>query len=360
MTELNPLSEISVEITWQCLQKCVHCSSGASIHARESLSQEEIIKVAQDFKALGGKRIELSGGEPLLHKDIDHLLQFLKKIGLEVNIFTCGAISKGTNYKNAMQKKAQLLKRTGVDKVVFSLHGANARTHDDIARSPGSFSHTVEFIQELVKEKLIVGVHFVPMTLNFEEFRDLVNFAAQLGVHDVSVLRFVPQGRGEKNKKWLMLRKMEVAEFVELLAEEEKRRDINVRVGSHLDFTFLLGGAAPKPCSAGITKCLVEANGDIIPCAVFKGMTDKNKFVAGNIRKDRLTDVWARSEIFEKFRKFDPKSLVGECSVCAYLSTCKGRCPAQRIYDHEDFYMGPDNYCPKEIYEQKPSLGNSL
>ena len=258
-----------------------------------------------------------------------------------------------------MQKAVQLVKSTGIEKVVFSLHGANASTHDDIVQSKGSFSHTVKFTRALVKEDICVGVHFVPMPLNFEEFMDLVDFVVSIGVHDLSVLRFVPQGRGEINKKYLILNKLEVARLVELLAEEKKKRKI-VKVGSHLDFTFLIDGSTPKPCTAGIEKCLVEADGNIIPCAVFKGMTDKeeNYFVAGNIRKEGLIATWEKSDIFEKFRGFDPKKLLG-CNLCGYLSKCKGRCPAQRIYDHGDFYIGPDNYCPKEIFtNNKNSLGS--
>lgn len=104
MNELYPLSEISVEITWQCLQNCVHCSSGASINARDFLSKDEIIQVASDFKALGGKKIELSGGEPFLHKDIDYLLPSLKEMGLEVHVFTSGTISNESDWSSTMQK----------------------------------------------------------------------------------------------------------------------------------------------------------------------------------------------------------------------------------------------------------------
>lgn len=133
-----------------------------------------------------------------------------------------------------------------------------------------------------------------------------------------------------------------------------------VKVGSHLDFTFLLDKSKPKACTAGITKCLVEANGNIIPCAVFKGMTDKeeNNFVAGNVRKEGLIAAWNKSAVFGKFRDFDPMKLQN-CNMCGYVSICKGRCPAQRIYDHGDFYIGPDNYCPKEIFSNdKNSFGS--
>ena len=154
---------------------------------------------------------------------------------------------------------------------------------------------------ELVKEEITVGLHFVPMTMNFEEFKDLADFASKLGVHDVSVLRFVPQGRGKKNRKSLMLREMEVAQLVELLAEQKKRTDIKVKVGSHLDFTFLLDGSTPKPCTAGITKCLVEANGKVLPCAVFKGMTNKdhNNSLLATYEMRTLRNIWKTSRCLE-------------------------------------------------------------
>ncbi len=323
MNEQYPLSEISLEITWQCLQNCVHCSSGASSNAQDSLTKEQIIQAATDFKSLGGKRLELSGGEPFLHQDIDSLLPIIKRLDLQVHIFTSGTLSKDSEWNNTLERTVNLVKSSKVDKVIFSMHGSNAETHDDIVKSAGSFGRALAFMRALVKENIKVGIHFVPMTSNFEELKDLVDFAANIGVEDVSVLRFVPQGRGEKNKVSLMLKKEEVAELVELLAVEKKKRRI-VKVGSHLDFTFLIDKSKPKACTAGITKCLVEATGNIIPCAVFKGM-DKN-FVAGNLHKDGLINTWRNSKVFEMFRNFDPNKLIG-CNLCDYLATCKGRCP---------------------------------
>ena len=362
MTDFPPLEEITVEITQQCLQKCVHCSSVASSDSRQTLTKDEILRIAQDFANLGGKTMELSGGEPLLHDEAIDIIPTLRSLGIKVNIFTCGKITNNDDFESIMKQKAKALKKQKVDKIVFSIHGANAQTHDDITRTKNSFNHAVRFIQELVNEKLYVGIHFVPMSPNFEEFKDLVEFGVRLGVREIAVLRFVPQGRGEENKESLMLDKEAVAQLIELLAESEKRKDIRIKIGSHLDFTFLLDGSSPKQCMAGIRKCLVESNGDVIPCAVFKGMTDKdnNDYVAGNVRKTSLGEIWRTSKIFQKFRAFDPRSLKGECATCQYLLSCRGRCPAQRIYDHGEFYQGPDNYCPKELFQKRTSCEGNL
>lgn len=341
-----PLKEITVEITQQCFQNCVHCSSSACKNSQQSLWKDEIIELANDFNDLGGEKINVSGGEPFLHEDLFDLISFFKSRNLEVNLFTCGKIEKNDDSENIMDEVIRKLKKTKINKIVFSLHGANAETHDAIAQIRNSFSQAIKFIEKLIDSNFDIGIHYVPMNPNFEELEDLIDYAVNLKVKEVSILRFVPQGRGETYRDELLLNKEQVAELIELLTESEKREDIYVKIGSHLDFTFLIDGKEPKDCTAGKSKCLIEANGVVIPCAAFKGMEG---YVAGNIREKSLNNIWMNSKVFEIFRTFDPVLLKGACSTCEHLSSCKGRCPAQRIYDG-DFLLGPDSYCPKEFF----------
>jgi len=347
MNEFPSLKEITIEIIGQCFQNCVHCSSLAFRSSQQSLTKDEITRVAEDFIQLGGETIEISGGEPFLHKYLFDLIDFFKKVDLKVVIYTCGKISENNDFENAMNEILEKLSDKEIDKIMFNLQGAKAETHNSITRTKNSFFQSTKFIKKLVDDKHYVGIHYVPMTPNFEELEDLIDYAVELGVKEIGFLRFVPQGRGEKYKDWLMLSKEESARLIELLAQSKKRTDIDIGIGSHLDFTFLLDGEPPKDCTAGKTKCLVGSNGDIVPCAVFKG---RKEYVAGNIRKTSLIKTWKESKIFHQFRTFDPNSLKGACSTCQYLLMCKGRCPAQRIYDSGDFYQGPDSYCPKDFF----------
>ena len=349
MTNYPPLEEINVEIIERCFQNCIHCSSSACRDSQQFLEKDEIIELTNDFvDYFGGKNIEISGGEPFLHEDLFDLISFFKMKNLKVHLFTCGKIEENNNSEDSIDELVRKLKETGIDNIIFSLHGANAETHDAITRTKNSFSQSIKFINKLIDNNFNVGIHYVPMSPNFEEFEDLIDDAVELGIKEIGVLRFVPQGRGEKYNEFLKLTKEESAELIELLAKSKKRKDIKVRIGSHLDFTFLLDGKSPKDCTAGKSKCLIEPNGDVIPCAVFKGRKD---YVAGNIRENSLKEIWINSEVFETFRRFDPKSLKGACSTCKYLLQCKGRCPAQRLYDTGDLYQGPDSYCPKEFFQ---------
>jgi radical SAM protein with 4Fe4S-binding SPASM domain len=338
-----------VEITRSCFLDCIHCSSLAGEEANEELTLKEIKQILNDFVSLGGETLEISGGEPLRHKDIWRIIQYSKKKGLKTVLFTCGILSKRSNTKQVNDKVAEKIKRLNVDKIVVSLHGSVSETHDGITQREGSFIETINFIRSLVRHGNIVGIHFVPMNLNFEELDGIVQLAKKLKVKEVSILRFVPQGRGKLNEKWLKLSPVQSAMLIKNIITLKKETNI-LRVGSHLDFHFIFDNSyLPLPCTAGVSKCLIQPNGDVIPCAVFKGL---NNYVAGNIHTSLLSDIWRNSPIFDLFRQFDFSTLKGYCARCDYLKICKGRCPAQRVYAYNDFSQGPDPYCPLIVFKR--------
>lgn len=226
------LEEITLEIIEQCYQNCVHCSSSATRDSRQKLTKDEVSALTEDFVKLGGKKIEISGGEPFLHKDLFDFISFFGDMGLSVEVYTCGKISKKADSDILLDDITGKLKRLRVKKIVFSLHGAKAETHDAITRTNNSFSQATKFIKRLVDAGLYIAIHYVPMSPNFEEFEDLVDYGARLGVKEIGILRFVPQGRGAKYRDWLSLSKEESARLIKLLAESKKRKDVRVRIGS--------------------------------------------------------------------------------------------------------------------------------
>jgi len=342
----KPLEDLTIEVTNTCFLECMHCSSESSLSAEQKLSLETIKAVIDDFKELGGKTIEISGGEPLCYNELSQVITYAKRLGLETHLFSCGVfdISQLETCDDRLEKKVRELKELGLDKVFVSLHGSNEEIHNQMARR-NSFKLTSRFIKELVKNDLFVGVHFVPVSINFDNIDDLIQYCLNLNVKQIGLLRFVPQGRGKENEDLLRLSKEQTLELVELLSRELENKDSIVRVGSHLDFCFFFKkDRIPGDCTAGISKCLVASSGDVIPCAVFKGLPE---FIAGNIKESRLYQIWKTSPVFKRLRNFNPNQMEGTCARCQFLKRCRARCPAQRYYEWTDLYMGPDWYCPK-------------
>jgi len=310
----------------------------------------QLVKRAlRDFAKLGGKRLEISGGEPLCHRQLPQIITYAKQLRLETRLFSCGVFdpSQLQSDEDLLPQKVAELKALGIDKVFVTLHGSNEEYHNEISRR-SSFEHTTRFITELVKKRVYVGVHFVPVQLNFDNIDDLIRYCSHLGVKELGLLRFVPQGRGQQNEDVLKLSRDQTLELAYLLSEQLTKRSI-VRVGSHLDFTFFFKKRRkPGRCTAGISKCLITSRGEVIPCAVFKGL---RQFVAGNISENGLEDLWRRSPVFARLREFNPSRLKGLCATCQYRTPCRGRCPAQRYYKWRNLYRGPDPYCPRPALE---------
>jgi len=84
-----------------CNLRCVYCDTKYSYANGKSLSINQIVKEVEKFYI---KRVCITGGEPLLQKDVDHLVQVLVKKGYEVSIETNGSISlkKITNRNNVL------------------------------------------------------------------------------------------------------------------------------------------------------------------------------------------------------------------------------------------------------------------
>ena len=353
------LSELTLEITDYCLLSCMHCSSEASRRNSTQLPLQTIELVLDDLKRLGGTIVELSGGEPLCHPDLSNIILHAKRLHLETRLFSCGIsnLSQLQAETSSFRDKVKELKELGIDKVFVTLHGSNEEMHNQISGEQ-SFGLTTGFIKELVRQQVFVGVHFVPVNPNFDNIDDLKELCVRLGVKQIGLLRFVPQGRGRKNEDLLKLTGDQTEELTSLLAKEATKRGI-VRVGRHLDFTFFVNkDHKPEPCIAGVSKCLVSPEGDVLPCPVFKGLDD---FVAGNVKENKLQDIWRDSPIFAKLREFDPKKIKGLCADCKFLGICRGRCPAQRYYEWKNrygagaLYMGPDPYCPRAAMQRRAS-----
>lgn len=339
------LIELCLEITNRCIMNCLHCSTavpGCEGHVDE-LTFKEIKSIIFDFHALGGKILEISGGEPTLHGNLLDIVALAKSKGLETRLYTCGVSYKGKCRPLSVTLLKKLRSR-GLDKIIFNLQGADSKIHDLITRKPGSFNALCETILRAKKLGFWVGTHFVPMQPNAGSFEDVLKLAIKLGIDEVALLRFVPQGRGEINRAILKLQKNNLWEFLRVVAQlMEKYGDrLKIRAGCPLDFLgFIDETVKLSACKAGKSTCSITPSGDVIPCPGFKHFPE---FVAGNIRDKNLTFIWSTSKVFRKFQEIDYQN-ISFCSECAKSDICKGRCPAQRVRHHGHLEIGPDPDC---------------
>ena len=131
---------VRVSVTDKCNLRCVYCMplEGLDWLKRESLlSYEEIASVLRTMAGMGLEKVRITGGEPLVRKDLSHLVRMVADIpGIE-------DISLSTNAV-LLSDQAQELRDSGVRRVNVSLDSLQEERVDAIARRPGSFGRIME------------------------------------------------------------------------------------------------------------------------------------------------------------------------------------------------------------------------
>ena len=336
---MRPLEELVLKITRACERRCIHCSCKGGEPLPNELTTEEIISLLSQFKSLGGKRLNIDGGDPMYRRrDVFEILKHTKGLE-EVRIFTScttGSLTKD-EIKELVKYKV---------KIFLSFYSSNPLIFDKITATPNSWQRSIELTLTLKEANLFVGWSFVVTKLNVNNFSKLVELAKVYGVNIINILRFVPQGRGAENRSQLEISSVEFLEFLnEFIEIAEKTETPKLRLSSPCDFRFLYDASIePGICEAGVKSCTIEPNGVVLPCPAFE---DLPMFIAGNIREQSLIKIWNESKVFGDIRKFWAETK--NFCKCEYFEICRGRCLAQRYYAYGRMDKGPDPICPKNL-----------
>ena len=102
------------------------------------------------------------------------------------------------------------------------------------------------------------------MYSNYKQLPDIMECLEIVGIKNISILNFVPQGRGRENSEALMLDAEELREFSSILNRARKKFNWNVRIG------IPLNGKISHLCNAGTEKLDIKYDGTILPCPAFK------------------------------------------------------------------------------------------
>lgn len=331
----NSLCEIKLEVTHDCLLECIHCSSNAENYSKRSMDWPTCKKVLNEAIDIGVKEIVFSGGEALLWKSIEKAVALATKKNIESTLYTTGNVPD-------FNRIIAVLSDAGLSKVCFSLYGATDRKHEEITRVSKSFEKTINAASFCNKLHIKTEFHFVPLTINFQELKAIANLGKKIGVPKISVLRFVPQGRGKSNR-YLILSKQENLELKKDILEL-RARGCEIRVGS--PYNFLMLNNYPKCCS-GIDRLTISPDFKIFPCDAFKQISSTALKVNNDFRSvkdDLLEDCWKKSSYFKTIRDCICAEDYGECNQCPMLKKCKSGCLAQKIIQNGSL-KGRDPLC---------------
>ncbi len=312
LTESNfipSLMDIRIELLRGCPLACTHCSAFASPSHSLELSPERVLALLGEFANLGGHRVTFTGGEPLIYLQLPKILHRCYDYGLHVRLFSSGIIfSKGLRYAVEQTTLEQL--SPYLDAIDYSLYAARPDFHDSVTGFHGSHSLTVEAIRRTITVGINATIHFVPTQKNYRDLPALFELATQLGVQQVSILRFVPHGRGRARANQLTL-DHQAHEWLRdtIIDLQGSTSRVKLHVGSAYNH---LGHQDVKPCTSAIDQLVVMANGTIAPCSAFGNFFVDDDF--GNVLEHPLHIVWKHSAFLQQVR--EALRIGGNCRGC--------------------------------------------
>tara|TARA_Y100000031_G_C8241257_1_gene395805 strand:+ start:195 stop:1184 length:990 start_codon:yes stop_codon:yes gene_type:complete len=190
-----------VLIGFSCNNNCIVCSVRPKRHSYPDRSYQEVVKDIKQGRKNGFNRIEFTGGETTIRKDIIQLVAQAKKQGYQqIGLSTNGRLF-------SYQKFCQEIIKAGLNRITFSLLGFKAETHNAITRTPGSFDEIIAGMKNVQKfPKAHINISSVISKLNFRHLEEFGKFIHSLGVRQWYLLDLIPDGHAKTHYRTLVVR----------------------------------------------------------------------------------------------------------------------------------------------------------
>ena len=185
----RPINYLRVSVTDRCDLRCVYCmkENMTFLPKNEILTLEEIERLCDNFIELGVSKIRLTGGEPLVRKDI---LKLIKQLNLKKNNTNLKEITLTTN-GTLLAKYAKELKEGGINRINVSLDTINQEKYYEITRF-GNLEKVFKGIEEAKKNNIDIKINTVAIkNFNEDELEKLIIWSNQLKI-DITFIEVMP------------------------------------------------------------------------------------------------------------------------------------------------------------------------
>jgi 12,18-didecarboxysiroheme deacetylase len=319
-------------ITRRCNLKCVHCYAHAKdIEFENELSTEEGKVLIDDLAKFGVPVLLLSGGEPLVRKDLPELADYAVKKGMRAVISTNGTLID--------RNTAEILKKIGLSYVGISLDGME-EVNDRFRGVKGAFEKALEGIRNCKEAGIKVGLRFTVNKFNVAEIPKLFDLLEEMDIPRICFYHLVYAGRGSKLVEQDLSHE-ETRAAVDLIADRTKAMHDKgllkevLTVDNHADGPYLyLRLLKENPERAKEVLELLQMNegnnsGRGIGCISWDGEVHADQFWRhrsfGNIRQRPFSEIWTGDyDPLLKQLKEKKKHVKGRCAACRWLDICGG------------------------------------
>ena len=337
------------EVTQACDLACVHCRASAVPHRDAGeLTTKEGYALLEEIRAFGDPLMVFTGGDPLKRDDLFPLLRHSVDIGLRTTV-----TPSATPLLTA--EAIERIQKCGVARMALSLDGPDAESHDGFRRVSGSFDRTLFGLRHARGIGLQTQINTTVTRHNLAGLPEIAELVAKEGAKLWSVFFLVATGRAQAAAD---LTAEEYEQVFEFLYETSKNAPFDIKTTEAQHYRRYVaqrrkaegtsGNRQQAPSviqrQAGINDgkgfVFISHRGEIFPSGFLP-------VGAGNVRSERLGDVYRTAPLFRVLRT--PDELEGKCGDCNYRNLCGGS--RSRAYALTGSYLASDPRC---VYQPVP------
>jgi Fe-coproporphyrin III synthase len=332
-----PCRNVVFELTYRCNLSCQMCSIMNEIASREHLTKEteldktEILEIINQLPS--GSNITFTGGEALLKKGIDEILERTGRIH-KITIASNGVL---------LQQHADLLVRAGVRALGVSLDGP-PDVHERIRNQKGLFQKLQDGLQALIESKRMgraffpaININAVILKRNYRSLPEVVKIVKQLGLDSCTFQIFDPSLRRsgiapdenlkEEESPLANVEEIETASLrtcLNEIIEEGRKQQVSVAFSPPLTVDEIIS-YYHQAFDLGSWRChfpwqttRVSPYGDVYPCLNYR---------IGNVREHSLRVLWNQEGYIRFRRTLAKKGIFSACIGCCKMFPLRGNKP---------------------------------
>jgi len=289
----RPIRDLRISVTDRCNFRCTYCmpfDEYVWIDKREILTFEEITRLASLFAGLGVNKIRLTGGEPLLRKDLDKLIGKLSPIGgiEDICLTTNGAL---------LEEQAPALAAAGLRRINVSLDTLNAEKFKQITKR-GDLERVLVglFAAKRAGLQPIKINAVIERGLNEDDIIPLVEFSRENGF----AMRFIEYMDVGNSNNWISQKMVSKKEIIGRIDTRFPLREVGRDHGTapSVDYAFADGGgdigviaSVTEPFCASCTRARLTADGKLVTCLFSDHGHDLKGLMRGGATDAELIEV---------------------------------------------------------------------
>ena len=303
------------ESTLRCNAGCEFCGSRCTSQSRDEADSETVIRTFERIAAAypaGSIMVNVTGGEPLLRKDLFDVMEKIHQMG-----FPWGIVTNGSLITDDVISR---MKETGMRTISISIDGL-FEAHENIRKLPNSFPRIISAIRKLAEAAFLDEIQITTVVTknNIRDLEEMFGFFSELPINSWRIAPVDPIGRCEDQRQLLL-----DAEDFRCLADFMDSHTFDERLILQTSCSHYFGNADTLyrnqafHCDTGKNVASILADGSIYVCP---NVPRINELIQGNIKTDDFVERWENG--FRWFRNDDERK-IGRCASCNEWEKCKG------------------------------------